>query len=104
MAKKRPIEFSCKARAAQIKVDAVLKFNSEVDLRQWIKATGAVEFARDNPLVPSAYTFPNRYFYVVQGVIVEAVLDPIPPERPPLTSVVSGELPPSVRKMLRKRP
>jgi|GEM_PF-5526612 hypothetical protein len=96
----RKINFHSPAKAAQIAVDAVLRFYSESELQEWIESLNAREFARDNPLVAAPESFPTRYFYIVQGRIVEAVIEPMPPRQPPGSVQVGGDREPLIRKTL----
>lgn len=50
--KSEMLEFHAKAWLAKDEADFQLKFNSELELREWVKSVGAKEFARDNHTRP----------------------------------------------------
>jgi len=77
---------------SSFKPDVVLTFASEQDFLDWVNIAAAVPFAESE--------LGSRKFYIVQGRIVEAVINPPKPKQFSGSVEVSGDLPREIRKFL----
>ena len=87
------MSFFPKARVKEgFKPDVVLEFSSEKDLNDWGRRVYALPFATSE--------LGSRKFYIVQGRIVEAVINPSKPKQFSGSITVSGDFPREIRKFL----